>query len=162
MGIAASAVGCGANATNSPQAVSGSRPCTCEPVGRNPTDGTQQLTSGILLKLFISLVARTGIAMSSGVLVRRLRAKTPPAVAAGSAAAAFVAAALGEEQWMHDVGFLQEDAHTKHVQKSHRRSSGGAPFERRQVSVLRLSDRQKSVDQNRCGKFVYACVFDVP
>ena len=67
------------------------------------------------LKLFISLVARTGIAMSSGAPVRRLRAKTPSAVAAGSAAAAFVAAALRAEQWMHDVGFLQEDARTEHV-----------------------------------------------
>ena len=67
-------------------------------------DGTQQLTSGILLKLVISLVAETGNAMSSGVPVLRLRAKRPQAVAAGSAAATLVAAALDEEQWMHDVG----------------------------------------------------------
>ena len=64
--------------------------------------------------------------MSSGAPVRRLRAKTPPAAAAGSAAAAFVAAALGEEQWMHDVGLLQEDARTKHVHYTHGRSADPA------------------------------------
>ena len=80
--------------------------------------------------VFVILVAVI-MAATAAPPTHRLRSKSappsaaaaPPSASAASDKAKFVAAALGEEKWQLEVGFLSEGARTKHVHYTHGRSS---------------------------------------
>ena len=83
------------------------------------------------MKSVLVILVAVVMAATAAPPTHRLRSKSappsaaaaPPSASAASDKAKFVAAALGEEEWQLEVGFLSEGARTKHVHYTHGRSS---------------------------------------